>query len=303
LAGNVLAAEASSGAGPLNLVNAMFGVGAIVSPALVGASLMAWKTGLPALWVSPVAAAACAVLLLPQLARGGRHRKPPVDAPQGGGIAALLSSGLVWATGLLLLCDVSIEICISTWLPKILESAMDVPLAYGAMAVSWFWLQVTIVRFVAAGISRRVSSRAMLRVCAGLCCLGAAAIVVAVAASDVFVAAAAVTLLGFGIGPVFPTVISVLRSAVPQDAGLATAVAAGTGNVGGALMPFLLGYLLAQEGALLASTLILAVAAALAILLAAVEGLSRRRQRTTRRQSIGPPRGDFNALRQLPSAN
>lgn len=64
LVGNVLASEASRGAGPLNLINAIFGVGAIVSPALVGLSMTAFGTGIPAIWAIPFVMGAAIGLVL-----------------------------------------------------------------------------------------------------------------------------------------------------------------------------------------------------------------------------------------------
>lgn len=100
VAGNVLAAEASEDAGPLNLVNAMYGTGAIVSPALVGFSIVRLDSGVPALWIAPcVMLIAMFLLIVWAPADVGEPRPVEVAADHEGRPAGIIGSRLPWSIG------------------------------------------------------------------------------------------------------------------------------------------------------------------------------------------------------------
>ena len=169
----------SRGAGPLNLVNAMFGVGSILSPALIGLAMTAIGTGMPVLWTAPCAMLVAAGLLVlwaprpaePHLTAG---RKAPAEHRRW---RSVLGSPLMWTICGFLFAYQSVEVVVTGWLPTILQRSAALPLAMGALAASWFWLLITAVRFGAASASRLIQPRAMLRVCVGLCVVGGALLV------------------------------------------------------------------------------------------------------------------------------
>lgn len=278
LAGNVVAAEASSGAGPLNLVNAIFGLGAIVSPALVGSSMIAFGSGLHALWSIPLGMILAAGLLL--------ARAPPPSAPlpdmaasppQAPGLLAMLRAPTLLIIGIFMIGYMSQEVGLSTWLPTLLHRATGLTLAMGAMAVSWFWLLMTAARFAAAWLSRFASPRAILRSCTGLCIAGSGLLWLGATTASAPLGLAAVTALGLGLGPILPTMLALTRAFFPHNPGLAAGLVIGIGNIGGAAAPLILGGVIEARGAVQATGLLLGAALATALVLVAIQ---RRNART-----------------------
>jgi fucose permease len=269
LAGNVLAAEIGEGSGPLNLVNAMFGAGAILSPALISASLLTLGEGMPAIWMAPcvimIAMVTIAVLSLPSTA----HERDQVA--QGGGLRAVIRSPILWIIALFVFCDTSIEVSLGTWLVKLLEGASGIPPAFGAMGVSWFWLQLTLSRVVFAWIGGSMSSSSVLRFCAALTGLGASSLVGATYFENDYAAAIGITFLGFGLGPCLAISIATARKLFPDNLGPATGLIAVTSNGGGAAMPFVLGHAIVGFGAIAGASVILALALGLVVFLIALE--------------------------------
>lgn len=268
LVGNVIAAETSHEAGPLNLVNAMFGVGAIVSPALVSAALVATGTGIPALWVAPCAMAVGLVVLLgcrPDGHNTGSHERAD--------ISAVLGSALVWLVAGLALLEVSVEISFAVWLPTILTKATGTSLALGAMVTSLFWLLLTAARFVAAWASRDVAPLTMLRGAAMLCLTGVGLLVLACVLGSQVLALAAVILAAPALGPILPTALSLLRLAHPREAGAATGLAFGCCNIGAALTPPILGVVIARFGTSAGVAVLVAVATLMNLCLSALANI------------------------------
>jgi fucose permease len=279
LVGNVVAAEASKSAGPLNLVNAMYGVGAILSPALVGIAIMQLGSGIPGLWAVPCVMTVPFALLIfwrPTQSVPAAQVETITDSSRASSRGAILRTWPVWLVAGFAMTEVSLEISIATWLPTLLYQVADLPLAIGSMALSWFWLLMTVARFVAAWASRRVSPLRMLVIAASLSVTGCMLLVVATLTGSSLVGVLAVSLLGPALGPILPTSLSILRSAYPRHAGAATGLAFGSCNIAGALMPPLFGALIVQFGAVAGSVALMFVAAMMISFLTAIAVQTRR---------------------------
>lgn len=278
VAGNVLAAEASGGAGPLNLVNAMFGVGAIVSPALVSLSIVALGDGIPAIWTVPAVLAAGLALLLFRAPRAPRKVAPTEFRTFAtGGAVRVLRAPLLYTICGFAFAYVSFEASISGWMPTILSRAADVSISMGAMVVSVFWFLMTAARFIAAGASGRYGPGTILRVCLGGAIAGASLLLACAATGSQLLGLAAVALLGVSLGPVLPTMLSTLRAVFGRDAGVATGIMLGFGSVGGALVPLGVGALIVNAGTLAATAMMLLPPLAMAILHVLIDRLVRSR--------------------------
>lgn len=269
LAGNVLAAEASEGAGPLNLVNAMFGLGAIASPALIALSLAMTGSGMLALWVIPCAALAGLALLLfwlpkPAFASGQSSGQHSVARHS---LGAAFKLPLLWLIGILVFLYVATEASIGGWLSTILHKGADVPVAVGAVITSWFWLVHTASRFGAAWISKYVSPQAMLRGSIALCILGSAALAACAALHSSWLGIVAAAVLGLGVGPIMPASLAMTRSSLPLDVSLATAIVLAFGTIGGISVPWGLGVLMFASGAFTGTLVLLTMPLVMAGLL------------------------------------
>ncbi|MEU6348487.1 MFS transporter [Streptomyces sp. NPDC047072] len=187
----------------LNILNAQFGVGAVLGPALIGA---VGAARYPAVFLG------FALVNLPLLLclRGVQDRAPqPSDTAPGPQVARSrsLASVLVLFVVLYVL-HVGIEAGVGGWEPTHLETV-----GYGAgvaaTATSVYWLMMTAGRFLVAPLTLRFSAQTIVTVsCAGMTvCL--------LLASVEELAPYAYAGVGLFIAPVFPTGLSWLHQAAP----------------------------------------------------------------------------------------
>nr|WP_234443192.1 MFS transporter [Streptomyces cellulosae] len=189
----------------LNILNAHFGVGAILGPALIGA---VGSEHYPAVFLGFALANLPLLLCL----KGVRDRAPqPSGSPAPGGTGALgRSLGSVLAVFVALyVLHVGIEAGVGGWEPTHLETV-----GYGAgvaaTATSVYWLMMTVGRFLVAPIALRFSAQAIITVsCAGMTvCLLLAAVPA--------LAPYAYAGVGLFIAPIFPTGLPWLHRAAPS---------------------------------------------------------------------------------------
>jgi fucose permease len=188
----------------LNILNAHFGIGAILGPAVIGA---VGSEHYPAVFL----AFALANLPLLLCLRGVRSQAPVAAGERTGGGAVLgRSLGSVLAVFVVLyVLHVGIEAGVGGWEPTHLETV-----GYGAgaaaTATSVYWLMMTVGRFLAAPLALRFSAQAIITVsCAGMTvCLLAAAVP--------SLAPYAYAGVGLFIAPIFPTGLPWLNRAAPR---------------------------------------------------------------------------------------
>jgi fucose permease len=226
----------------LNLLNAYFGVGAVIGPALigwVGAGRYPWLFG---------AVAVMSVLLIPTL-RGVRPIPVPAEPeaviPTGSSsqISKVSSSGpehprsrtrvIVTAFVVIYVLYVAIESGVGGWEPTHLE-AVGYPAAVAATATSAFWLALTAGRFLAIPISLRWPAPVIVTAC----CAGM--VVFLGLATIPSVAPWAYGGLGFMCAPIWATGLPWLARAAPKVAAAGAYVMA-TSMLGGIAFPPLLG--------------------------------------------------------------
>jgi fucose permease len=190
----------------LNILNAHFGVGAILGPALIGA---VGSEHYPAVFLGFALANLPLLLCL----RGVRDRAPGPDTPtpgSGGGQVLRRSLGSVLAVFVALyVLHVGIEAGVGGWEPTHLETV-----GYGAgvaaTATSVYWLMMTVGRFLVAPIALRFPAPTIITVsCAGMTvCL--------LLASVREFAPYAYAGVGLFIAPIFPTGLPWLNRAAPR---------------------------------------------------------------------------------------
>ncbi|MGP3984540.1 MFS transporter [Streptomyces sp. KR80] len=211
----------------LNVLNAQFGIGAVLGPALIAGVGYVYAFG------------ACAVLsgaLI--LCTGGIRSEAPVTsedkpaADDGGGGGGLLSRVLIGFLALYIL-NVAVEAGVGGWEPTHLET-VGFSATVAASATSVYWLMMTVGRFLVVPITLRYSPERILTVCAAgmTACLLLALIPGA--------APWAYAGVGLFIAPVFPTGLSWLNRGLPQ-AKRAGAWVIAASMIGGVAAPPLLG--------------------------------------------------------------
>ncbi|WP_338895494.1 MFS transporter [Streptomyces sp. TG1A-60] len=191
----------------LNILNAHFGIGAILGPALIAA---VGAEHYPAVFLAFAAANLPLLLCL----RGVRDRAPQpavaVSGGEAGGPALGRSLGSVLAVFVTLyVLHVGIEAGVGGWEPTHLETV-----GYGAgaaaTATSVYWLMMTVGRFLVAPLALRHSPQTIITVsCAGMTvCLLLAVIP--------WLAPYAYAGVGLFIAPIFPTGLPWLNAAAPR---------------------------------------------------------------------------------------
>ncbi|KPI18036.1 major facilitator superfamily MFS_1 [Actinobacteria bacterium OK006] len=206
----------------LNILNAHFGVGAILGPALIG---VVGSSHYPAVFLCFALANLPLLLCL----GGVRDRGPqPTSAPRTAGESGALGRSLgsvltVFVT--LYVLHVGIEAGVGGWEPTHLET-VGFTAGVAATATSVYWLMMTVGRFLVAPIALRFSAQAIITVsCAGMTvCLFLATVP--------GLAPYAYAGVGLFIAPIFPTGLPWLHKAAPQ-ARRAGAVVIAASMVGG----------------------------------------------------------------------
>jgi len=212
----------------LNVLNAHFGIGAVLGPAVVA-------------WLGPdeypYAFGACAVLaaLLVPLGSRGVRTKPADDAPapapgveRGLGLPRILVGFLI-----LYILNVGVEAGVGGWEPTHLETVGH-SATVAASATSVYWLMMTAGRFLVVPLTLRYSPERILTICA------AGMTVCLLLALINGVAPVAYAGVGLFIAPVFPTGLPWLNRALPQ-AKRAGAWVIAASMIGGVAAPPLLG--------------------------------------------------------------
>ncbi|MEU4407733.1 MFS transporter [Streptosporangium sp. NPDC023963] len=260
---NAYLAESPSATTLLNRLHAFFGVGALLGPLTA-----AWMlTFLPwtAVWL--VLAVACLPLVAgfltayPRRAPAGDGAADPLvkagppypDAPvlptvpeasgseRGGLLTAVMRSPAVVLASVFLAVYVGLEISVGNWgFTFLVEEHAQTGLTAGYIS-SGYWLGLTLGRFLISPLATRMGLTAAGMTYACLAGVTASA-VLTWAAPGAVVATAGFFLLGFFLGPIFPTAMAVVPDlTTTRLVPTAIGVMNGVSVIGGAALPWLTG--------------------------------------------------------------
>jgi fucose permease len=259
---NVYLAALPGATALLNRLHAFFGVGALLGPVLAAWIISA--TSWSVVWL--VLAVACVPLIAGfLLAYPGRE--PPGGAPDPAGAAPgpavpapgpavpvpeapapaprrMLTTALrdpgVQLGAVMLALYVGLEISVGNWAFSYLTQTRALPAALAGYTVSGYWLGLTLGRFLISPIAIRagVTTAAMIYACLA----GVTAAATLAWLSPGALACLALGLLGFCLGPIFPTTMAItpqLTQArlVPTAIGVLNAASV----IGGSALPWLAG--------------------------------------------------------------
>jgi FHS family glucose/mannose:H+ symporter-like MFS transporter len=236
---NVLFAEAfgERTTAMLNLLGACFGAGAILGPLAVAAS-----GGYRLPFCVGAGAALAALALAGDLPRTARPPAPAGDRPP---------FAVVWGFVALCALYVGVESGIGGWETTSLRAGG----AGQAAAASWtagYWAAITTGRLLAIPLALRVPAPVL---AAGSLLLAAAGLGLAHVPA---LAPVAYTLAGLALGPVFPTALAWLAQAAPGARG-ATAIVFAAANLGGVVLPVMIGRLVDLSSPAVIPTAVLVV--------------------------------------------
>ena len=218
----------------MNLIHAMFCVGAIVGPAGVGYILNA-HIPLVAIFVAASALFALLALLF-VLTPFPRVRQEPEPGAQAG-LRLLRQPLLLIMTGALLVY-VGTEIGISSWASEYVVKVLAVSASTAAFAVSLFWLGLLAGR-LAISVGYRGTRQELLML--ALSVVSAAALVVVLLVRSTAAVAAAIFIAGLGSSGFYPLGMSLVGRHFKS--GVAVGTAATGGAAGSIAFPFLMALL------------------------------------------------------------
>ncbi|WP_214108847.1 MFS transporter [Acrocarpospora catenulata] len=259
---NAYLAELPEPSGPLNLLHAFFGVGALVGPTLAAWVLLEFPW--TAVWWL-LALVGVPLLIGFLVAFPGAGPREAVAATPGPGLLrqALREPAVLLGT-VFLAIYVGLEMSVGNWAFTYLVDQHGQPDLIAGYAVTGYWMGLTLGRFLINPIARRIGLTPVdvSYVCLAGVTAGALLVwLVPVAALP------GLALLGFFLGPLFPTTMVVVpRLTAPRLMPTAVGAMVGGSVVGGAVLPWLAGALAQQFGV---GTL-LPYAAALAVVLGAL---------------------------------
>jgi fucose permease len=234
----------------LNLLHGFFGVGALVGPLAATwiVERTQWTVVYLLLGLVAIPVAVAYALTLPGRAPAhvtGAHDADDAHAqlPSGRLLGATLRQTGVVLAAVFLTVYVGLEMSMGNWGVNYLVEHHDLTAGFAGGSVSGYWLGLTVGRFVispAAGRLRWTVARMT-----AVCLLGVVACGVLVSLSPVgLLATGGFVLLGFFLGPLFPTAVAVVPELtsprlVPTAIGLLNAVSV----IGGSALPWLVGAL------------------------------------------------------------
>ena len=270
---NAYLAELPRAATLLNRLHAFFGVGALLGP-LVAAGLLTVVSWPMVVLVLAGVAIPLAVAIRATYPPGSAPARQPAAAdaspapdtdPGRGGLAlvrtAVRQPAILLAATMLTLY-VGLELGVGNWAFGYLVGARDLSDLQAGYVVSGYWLGLTLGRFLISPLAAR---RGLTPIGTTYLCLVGVSAMAALswAAPHAAVAAVGLALLGFFLGPVFPTTMAVLPQLtsarlVPTAVGVVNAGSV----VGGAALPWATGLVGEEAGA----WTLLPIALALALL-------------------------------------
>jgi fucose permease len=245
----------SRGAAMLNLLNAQFGVGAIVAPAV-----LAWvgPHRYPAVFVAVAVLTAVLLLGIGGVRDSGAVPPSPADTGQ----TTRRSLGVLLAFVVFYVLNVGIESGVGGWEPTHLE-AVGYTLTAATAATAAYWLALTLGRFAVIPMTVRwpasaivLWSSAGLAVCTGL------SVIPAIAPFAYFG-------VGLFIAPIFPTGLAWLHELSP-DAQRAGAYVVAASMIGGVVVPPLLGKGIEWTSAIAVPVMLLVLSVGCLILVARI---------------------------------
>ncbi len=228
---NLLVVRAFGGrAGPVvNFIGAVFGIGSVLGPLLVGLLLPSWRV--PFMILAGLAVLASLVNI--RVFEPGRETAAAGAA--GGRVLALLASFI-----LLFFVYVAAEVGVASWEATHLSPYVGPERA--AFLTSLFWLSVTAGRFVAMPVSAFVRPPTLVMAAALLAVGGA------VFALNPTLAPYAYMVMGFAFAPIFPTALVWLQQALPGRTETFVPFVMAAANMGPVLTAPLIGLAVTRQG-------------------------------------------------------
>jgi fucose permease len=240
--------------GAMQALHGCWGIGTLLGPLLVTGLLVnhqSWRLALLAIAVPQAVLGIWALAgpRWPSLARtaaDGHHRlrlSPPLLL---GILAFFVYTGVEWSAG--------------QWSFTVLTESRGFPIATAGLLVSLYWTGITVGRLAGGVVGRRVATRVLLLAGIGLTVLAAGLFWWLPSWSVV-----SLPLLGFGLAPIFPALMTLTTGRVPEGGvGAAVGLQTASSGLGSSVAPAAVGLLLQRFGLTLLGPCVFVIAVVLA---------------------------------------
>ena len=265
----------------MSWLHCCWGVGTSVGPVAMGWALagpMSWHGGYLVIGIAQAAITAVLFCSLPLWKRstGEKDEDAAADESAAGGAASGAATEKLGYGALLRLpgagaviasfgCYSALESSCGLWIASLLVLARGVGEAQAASMVALFYLGITAGRFLAGVVADRIAGPQMIRIGQGVIALGIAAL--AAGGSDTAVLSIAITLIGLGCAPIYPSIVALTPSRFGEAASQGmVSLQMACAYVGSTFFPPVCALVVGAGGAALLPSLYAAVLAAMIVL-------------------------------------
>jgi fucose permease len=237
----------------LNYLHAFYGIGALLGPLLATGVLdynLGWNT-VYYVWLSVSALLVIGFALVFRSYKAATQphsesEKQGMGEKQSNVLAEALKQRVVWVAAFFLLMYVGVEVSLGSWSFSFLTEERHEAATPAGFAVSGYWLGLTLGRLVLGKVSEKIGDRRLIELCLAGVVVGVLMIWLVPVGP---VMAAGLWLVGFSLGPIFPTTIAIMSGLVSARI-LPSAIGfmASFGSMGAALLPAAAGALAERAG-------------------------------------------------------
>ena len=230
----------------LNYLHAFYGIGALLGPLVASVFLaLGWIwNSIYFVWIGM----AILVFIGIALAFPRREKVSHKENQKAGSnvLSLALHQRVIWLAALFLLFYVGTEVSLGVWSFSFLIQARQGQLLISGWIVSGYWIGLTLGRLLLGKISQHMSNRRLIELCLSGVVIGMLLMWVV---PQLPVAAFALFITGFSLGPIFPTTIALMSDTLPSRiVPSAIGFIASFGSMGAALLPWIAGNLAQHFG-------------------------------------------------------
>lgn len=246
-----------------NFGNVFFGVGAFITPFLVGMLLsrMGYKfTGMVIAFILLIPVIFAVLPAYPTLQKTGMTFTRAFA-----GAFGLLANPAIIVSALALFCYIGLEVSMGGWITTY-ASGQGFSEKGASMILSSFWIGLMVARLIASQLVTPANGAMAITI---LAVVAAIAIGLMIATKSRLAAAIFIILTGLSFGPIFPTIVGVTFSGIDKTLyGSAFGIIFAVGLLGGSTIPAAIGYY--AKGKTIQKSLSIAVVTALALCVMAI---------------------------------
>jgi fucose permease len=249
-----------------NRLHSSFGIGSLVAPLLLSATLTLLHNFAWAYLAGSIAMLSCAGLLIDQriptgapwpaaTAEQGEQRDRQIQTAKGGSTRSILWQLLLWLMALEFFLYIISEVGFSNWIVTAVSMSASISLALAAPVATAFWLGLTASRLLGAQALKRglLREKQLLYLC--IAGGGASGLLAALFPGQLLIAFVASALFGFFLGPLYPGLMAIATRRFVHVLNTISGVLLVSCGVSAMIFPALMGALIPAAGIRWAMTL------------------------------------------------